>query len=109
MKPVLFDIPQNEYGQAIGLPPARPALSRFVSGTISASTEITLNVATTFIRAHAITQSVYLKYGTTPVTASNFDEFIPAGSIVDLAVPEGVTAITVIQRFATATIVIIEK
>jgi hypothetical protein len=109
MRPVLFDIPQNEYGQALGLSPARIALARTVDPTISTSTEITLNADTTFIRVYAIAQDVYLKYGTADVTASNFDEVIPAGSILDLAVPDGVTAINLIERVAGATVIVIEK
>lgn len=97
------------------LGPAKAALAVTVDATISASTEITLNASTTFLRIYAKTQDVYFKWGTADVTASNFDEVLPAGQIVDLVVPidssTGVkyTAINLIERDATASIIVIEK
>lgn len=91
-----------------------PALARTVSSSISASTEITFNASTTLIRVYASTKDVYLKWGIDNVEASNFDEIIPAGEVIDFAIPlqaDGTpyTAINVIQREATATVVVIEK
>lgn len=106
---IIQDIPQNEYGQVLGLPPSRVALARTVDATISASTEITLNTDTTYIEVYAIAQDVYLKYGTADVTASNFDEVIIAGTKQGFAVPEGVTAINLIERVAGAAVIVIEK
>ncbi|MCL5460148.1 hypothetical protein M3M33_16035, partial [Loigolactobacillus coryniformis] len=62
-------------------------------------------------------QDVYFKWGATTVTSSNFDEVIPAGQIVDLIVPldSSVTppsrfaAYRIIERTASASIIIIEK
>lgn len=116
-------LPRDGNKNAIPLTPARIALARTVDATISTTTEITLNTATTMIRCYAMTQDVYLKWGTADVTASNFDEVLPAGQIVDLVVPvdetttltaPGVartlyTAINVIERTATAGIIVIEK
>jgi len=85
------------------------ALARTVDSTISSSTEITLNKATTYIRVYAITKDVYLKWGTSDVTAANFDEVIPAGQVFDFLVPDGQTAINVIERESSAIIVVIEK
>lgn len=85
------------------------ALARTVDATISSTTEITLQPATTYLRVYAIAKDVYLKWGTADVTASNFDEVIPAGQIVDLIVPEKQTAINVIEREAGATVIVIEK
>lgn len=84
-------------------------LARTVNATISATTEITLNVATTYLRVYAIAKDVYLKWGTADVTASNFDEVIPAGQVLDFLVPDGITAINVIEREAGGTILVIEK
>lgn len=99
----------NKYGEtAIQLSPAKTALSRTVDATISTSTEITLNTATRFVRVYAKAQDVYLKWGTTDVDANNFDHVIPAGQIVDLIVPTGTTAINLIERDASASIVVIE-
>jgi hypothetical protein len=85
------------------------ALARTVDATISTSTEITLNVETTMLRVYAIAQDVYLKWGTDDVDATNFDEVIPAGQIVDLKVPNGQTAINLIERASAATVIVIEK
>jgi hypothetical protein len=69
------------------LAPARVALASTVDASVSGSTEITLNAATTFIRVYAKSQDVYMKWGTTDVTASNSDAIIPAGQIVDFVLP----------------------
>ena len=105
----VVDLPQDLNSRTIQLPPARVALARTVDPTISASTEITLNTATSFIRVYAITQDVYLKWGTDDVTASNFDEVIPAGQICDFFIPASITAINLIERTASATVIVIEK
>jgi len=85
------------------------ALARTVDASISSSTEITLNVSTTVIRVYAISKDVYLKWGTANVTASNFDEVIPAGQVFDFIVPNGQTAINLIEREGGATVIVIEK
>jgi len=89
--------------------PDVPALARTVDATISASTEIVLNLATSIIRVYAIAKDVYLKWGVADVTASNFDEVIPAGQVMDFFVPENQVAINLIEREAGATVIVIEK
>ena len=109
------ELPRDGNRIAMQITPAVIALARTVSSSISSTTTITFNTATTMIRVYAINQDVYLKWGTTAVTAGNFDEVIPANQIVDLVVPNipttGIpyTACTVIERVATATIIVIEK
>lgn len=85
------------------------ALNRTVDASISSSTEVVLKPATTIVQVYAITKDVYLKWGADDVTASNFDEVIPAGQVFSFLVPEGVTALNVIEREASATVIIIEK
>lgn len=110
-------IPVDKKNHPVQLTPRRIALAITVDATISASTEITLNAATTFIRVYATDKDVYLKWGTTDVTAANFDEVIPANQICDFYVPvndtvtTGVlyTAINLIERAATAGVIVIEK
>jgi len=85
------------------------ALARTVDASISGSTEIVLNTETTYVQVYAITKDVYLKWGTTDVSASNFDEVIPAGQVVGLAVPDSITAINVIERESAAAVIVIEK
>jgi hypothetical protein len=89
--------------------PDVPALARTIDASISSSTEITLNVETTFVQVYAITKDVYLKWGTADVTAANFDEVIPAGKMLYFKVPNGQTALNVIERESAATVIVIEK
>lgn len=121
--PNTVPMPRDGNRKPFPLTPARIALARTVDATISSSTEITLNAATTILRVYALTQDVYLKWGTADVTASNFDEVIPANQIVDLVVPvdetatlaaAGVaqtlyTAVNLIERTTTAGVIVIEK
>jgi hypothetical protein len=114
-------LPRDENGTPVQLTPSSVALGRFVSSSISSSTTRDLTAATatapqtTMIRVYAISQDIYLKWGSTAVSASNFDEVIPAGQIVDLVVPIDTTTgalfttLRVIERTATATIILIEK
>lgn len=102
-------IPEDNNSHPVQLTPSTIALARTVDATISSSTQIDLNAATTFIRVYAITQDVYLKWGTTAVTSSNFDEVIPANQICDFYVPKGFTSLTLIERTTTAGVIVIEK
>lgn len=110
-----INLPLDGSSKPMQLTPSVVALARTVDGTISASTEITFNAATSIIRCYATTQDVYLKWGTADVTAANFDEVLPAGQVVDLAVPVDTstgslfTACNLIERAASAAIVVIEK
>lgn len=85
------------------------ALNQTVDSSLSSSSEITLNPATTYLRVYAITKDVYLKWGTDNCTASNFDEVIPAGEVFDFLVPNGQTAINLLERESAATAIVIEK
>ena len=85
------------------------ALAQTLDESISSSTEITLNKQTTIIRVYATGEDIWLKWGTDNVTNANFDEVIPAGQIIDLLVPSGITALNVLERSASAQVVIIEK
>ena len=91
------------------LTPNVVALARTVDATISASTEITLNKATTFLSVYAITKDIYMKWGADDVSASNFDEVIIAGQQKDFIVPDLITAVNFIEREASATLIAIEK
>jgi hypothetical protein len=98
-----------KHSRFLPITPDVPALARTISYPISSSTEIVLHKATSFLRVYAISQDVFLKWGTADVTAANFDEVIPAGQIVDLLVPNGMTAINLIERIPTAAVITIEK
>ncbi len=108
-------LPIDNDRKGVQLTPRSIALARTVSSSISASTTITFNASTTFLRIYAVSQDVYFKWGATAVTSSNFDEVIPANQVVDLLVPIDTTTgllfttCRVIERTATATIIVIEK
>ena len=85
------------------------ALARTIDTSLSTSSEITLNTATTMLRVYAITKDVYLKWGTDAATAANFDEVIPASQVLDFKVPNGQTAVNLIERESAATVIVIEK
>ena len=102
-------MPTYEDGQGMQITPRGVSLARTVNGSLSASVEITLHVDTTFLRCYATTQDVYLRWGLEDANSSLFDEIIPAGQVVDLAVPDGFTTFNVIERASSAAIVIIEK
>lgn len=89
--------------------PRGTALARTVNSSLSSSVEITLHADTTFLRIYALSQDVYLRWGIENCNASTFDEVIPAGQVVDLAVPDGFNAFNVIERTTSATIIVIEK
>lgn len=99
----------DRWGNDRRLTPHVTALARTVSSSISSSTTLTLQSATTILRVYAIDKDVYIKWGATAVDATNFDEVIPANQIVDLYVPGSVTELRMIERSATATVIIIEK
>lgn len=82
-----------------------------------ASSLITLNANTRFVKVYAVAQDVYLKWAendTDWCTGANFDEVIISGSQRVFAVPvhtDGVsfTRIMLVGRVAGSTVVVIEK
>lgn len=95
--------------------PAVVALDETYDATISASTELTLNSSTTLIEVCAIDKAILLKWGTTDVSTTDFDEVIPANTVRQFYIPvdsaTGVlfTAVNFIEQAATAILVVIEK
>lgn len=104
--PVLTPRAQN--GETVQLVPATAALAVTYDTSISAATDITLNAATTFLEINAVSEGVFLRYAST-ASSVNFDEYIAADTTRHYAVPEGVTVISVIERAASAAVVVIEK
>jgi len=105
---------RDQYGKIIRTDFDKVALARTVSSSISSSTEIVFNTNTTVIRVFASAKDVYLKWGIDDCAPHTFDEIIPAGLYLDLAIPlqaDGTpfTACNVLERAATATVVVIEK
>ncbi len=105
---------RNDFGNIIRTDFDKPALARTVTSSISADTSITFNAATTVIRVFASSKDIYFKWGTDVCAVNTFDEIIPAGLYLDFAIPNdqwGVpyTGCHVVERAATATLVLIEK
>lgn len=84
------------------------ALDETYDATISASTELILNTATTLIEVSAIDKGIFMKWGAT-ASSTDFDEFIPANQTRWFAIPTGQTAVQFIEEAATAKLVVIEK
>lgn len=108
--------PTDSYGHLIRLTPTGTAKARTVQA-LTTSFYIALNSATTILRVYAIAKDVYLHWATSGedyCTAVNFDEVIPAGQYIDLAIPNKVngakyTAIQVVGRESGSTVIVIEK
>ena len=84
------------------------ALEETYDATISASTEITLNTATSYIEVTAIDKAVFLKWGTADVSSTDFDACIPQNTMRGFNVPDGTTAVNFIEEAATAKLAVVE-
>lgn len=89
--------------------PAVESLAVTYDATISASTEITLNAATTFISVSAIDKTILMNWGTTDASTTVFDEVISLNTTRHFYVPAGVTAVNFIEQAATAILICVEK
>ncbi len=94
--------------KAVPLTSPRTALAVTVDATVSAATDVTLNVATTLLEVNALSQGIYMRYAAT-ASSSNFDEYIQAGSVRHYVKPYGVTVVSFIEQAASATLILIEK
>ena len=88
--------------------PYTSALEETYDTSISSSTEITLNSATKYIECTAIDQAVFMKWGTTDVSSSDWDHVIPIDTTRVFKVPSGTTAVNFIQQTATAILAMAE-
>lgn len=107
-------LPKGANSETIPLPPSKIALATTYDTTISSSTAVTFNAATTLIEVSAISQAICMKWGTTAVTTSNFDHIIQAGATRQFVVPvvaaTGVlyTGATFIEQTASGTLCVTE-
>lgn len=90
-------------------PPAVPAIACHFSSSISSSSEITFNAATTFIEVGALDKGILLKWGTDNASTTAFDEVIPANTVGWFYLPNDVTAANFIEQTTSATLTVIEK
>lgn len=102
--------PRDDNGQLLTtLTPAVEALAVTYDATISASTAITFNAATSLIEVCAIDKTVLMNWGTTAASTTVFDEAIPLNSVRQFYIPTGVAAANFIEEVATAKLIVIEK
>ena len=89
--------------------PGFESLAVTYDATISASTEIVLNAATTMISVTAIDKTILMNWGASDASTTVFDEVIPLNSTRHFYVPLGVAAVNFIEQAATAILVCVEK
>ena len=77
--------------------------------TISASTEVTLNAATSKIEVTAIDKAILMKWGTDNASTSAFDAVIPQNTTRIFKRPPGELAVNFIEQAATAILVLVER
>ena len=104
----MITLPIDGNYKVIQLPPQKVALAVTYDATISAATDITLNVATTYIEVSAIDKPVFLRWAAT-ASSTSYDEFISQNTTRAYIVPAGVTVISLIQEAATAKVSVVEK
>jgi hypothetical protein len=76
--------------------------------SINASTEVTLQSYTAEVEVSAIDKGILMRWGTTDVSTSAFDHFIPANTTKKFYVPRGTTAVNFIEEAATGKLVLRE-
>lgn len=86
--------------------PSAPSVAVTYDATVSSSTEITLNAATTYIEVSAAGAGIFMKWGAT-ASSSAFDEFISANTT--RIYKKQAATVQFIQESATAKLVVIEK
>lgn len=84
------------------------ALEETYDASISASTEITLNTSTTSIEVTVIDKAVFMKWGTSDVSSTDFDACIPQNTTRVFDVPADITAVNFIEEAATAKLAVVE-
>lgn len=95
--------------------PAVAVIEETYDATISSSTELTLNAATTLIEVSAIDKTIFLKWGTSDVSTSDFDEVVSLNTTRQFIVPTDATtnarytAVNFIEQAATAILAVVEK
>lgn len=101
-------LPIDGNNKPMQLTPAVVALEETYDASIDASTEIVLNVATTYIEVTALAKGIFMKWGGA-ASSSDFDEFIAPDSTRAYVVPQGQTSVQFIEQATAAALVVIEK
>lgn len=94
--------------------PAKIAVAVTYDATISSSTQITFNAATTMIEVTAIDKTVLMKWGTTSASTTVWDNAIPLNTTRQFFIPVDTTtgalftAATFIEESATGKLAVSE-
>ena len=100
--------PKTDDGFEVQLSPDTLAKAQTYDTSLSTEALVTLQETTRFLEITALVNGVFMKYAT-GVSSSDFDEFIAAGTTRHYVVPNGVTAVSIIEETASASVVVIEK
>lgn len=102
-------IPTDKKGDLYdGVSPSKTRISPQAKFEVTSATAVSRTVGPLeYLEVHT-TQPVYMKYGATAVTASNFDEHIPVGYRAFI-IPQGITQVTFIADGTSANVIIIRK
>jgi len=84
------------------------ALATTYDATISSSTTVTFNTASTTIEVTALLKGIFMKWDGT-ASSTTFDEFIAPESTRVYQIPSGSTSAQFIEEAASAHLVVIEK
>jgi len=110
MATTTFNLPRDASREPIqSMVAPSTTLATTYDASVSGSTEITLNAATTVLEVSAIDKTIVMKWGTADVTTSNFDEVISLNTTRIFIVPSGTTAVNFIEQAATAILGVVEK
>lgn len=107
-------VPRDGNEIPLSLVPAKLALQVTNNSSLSGSSTISFNSATTLIEVSTLSQGVFMKWGAT-ASSSSFDEYIQAGFTRQYVVPTNqttglaYTTAQFIQQAASATVIVIEK
>lgn len=111
-----METPRDALNHLVYLSPGGVSLGRLTKALTTSHYHV-LNASTIIIRVYAIAKDVFLKWAATGedyCNDGNFDEVIPAGQYIDLAVPYKTNgakyaAIQVVGRESGSTVIVIEK
>ncbi len=106
---------KSQIQRFLEITPSVIAIDETYDGTISSSTELTLDSATTLIEVSAIDKTIMMKWGGTNASTSDFDEVINLNTTRHFMVPTDITtkklftAVNFIEQSATAILSVVEK
>jgi len=102
-----YILSRDDNRQVLQTVPGNVALEETYDATVSASTELILNAATTLLEVTAIGASIFYKWGGT-ASSTDFDGIVVTNSSKLIPVPEGQTSIQFIEEVATAKLAVVE-